>query len=123
MEIVLCYLRVRCCTCAAVILEFSCLRSVKFMASVCGGGFLAEISLVICDHEEKAASLLENKEKGVTPKLSCLVLFCDFSEAFVERAKASEVEVLKLEQLMVSRVETLNSCNAVSLKCLPFNQC
>uniref|UniRef100_A0A665X3R8 Long-chain-fatty-acid--CoA ligase n=1 Tax=Echeneis naucrates TaxID=173247 RepID=A0A665X3R8_ECHNA len=61
---------------------------------------LAEISLVICDREEKAASLLENKEKGVTPKLSCLVLFNDFSEAFVERAKSSEVEVLKLEQLM-----------------------
>uniref|UniRef100_A0A8C4HHD0 Arachidonate--CoA ligase n=1 Tax=Dicentrarchus labrax TaxID=13489 RepID=A0A8C4HHD0_DICLA len=63
---------------------------------------LAEISVVICDREEKAASLLENKEKGVTPKLSCLVLFNDFSDAFVERAKNCEVEVLKLEQLMVS---------------------
>uniref|UniRef100_A0A8D3A347 Long-chain-fatty-acid--CoA ligase n=1 Tax=Scophthalmus maximus TaxID=52904 RepID=A0A8D3A347_SCOMX len=61
---------------------------------------LAEISLVICDREDKAASLLENKEKGVTPKLSCLVLFDSFSEALVERAKACEVEVLKLEQLM-----------------------
>eukprot|EP00064_Thunnus_orientalis_P006755 superscaffoldBa00000719_g6773 len=60
----------------------------------------AEISLVICDREEKAASLLENKEKGVTPKLSCLVLFNDFSEAFVERAKNCQVEVLKLAQLM-----------------------
>uniref|UniRef100_A0A7N5ZXM3 Long-chain-fatty-acid--CoA ligase n=1 Tax=Anabas testudineus TaxID=64144 RepID=A0A7N5ZXM3_ANATE len=61
---------------------------------------LAEISLVICDREEKAASLLENKEKGKTPKLSCLVLFNDFSDAFVEKAKKCEVEVLKLEQLM-----------------------
>uniref|UniRef100_A0A8D0A2A0 Arachidonate--CoA ligase n=1 Tax=Sander lucioperca TaxID=283035 RepID=A0A8D0A2A0_SANLU len=61
---------------------------------------LAEISLVICDREEKAAALLENKEKGVTPKLSCLVLFNEFSEAFVERAKNCETEVLKLEQLM-----------------------
>ncbi|XP_034004451.1 long-chain-fatty-acid--CoA ligase 1 [Trematomus bernacchii] len=61
---------------------------------------LAEISLVICDREEKAAELLENKETGVTPKLSCLVLFNDFSDAFVERAKNCEVEVLKLEQLM-----------------------
>uniref|UniRef100_A0A668VQB3 Long-chain-fatty-acid--CoA ligase n=1 Tax=Oreochromis aureus TaxID=47969 RepID=A0A668VQB3_OREAU len=59
---------------------------------------LAEISVVICDREEKAASLLENKEKGTTPKLSCLVLFNDFSQAFVERAKSCEVEVLKLEQ-------------------------
>uniref|UniRef100_A0A7N6BV16 Arachidonate--CoA ligase n=1 Tax=Anabas testudineus TaxID=64144 RepID=A0A7N6BV16_ANATE len=60
---------------------------------------LAEISLVICDREEKAASLLENKEKGKTPKLSCLVLFNDFSDAFVEKAKKCEVEVLKLEHL------------------------
>uniref|UniRef100_A0A671VIF0 Arachidonate--CoA ligase n=1 Tax=Sparus aurata TaxID=8175 RepID=A0A671VIF0_SPAAU len=60
---------------------------------------MAEISLVICDREEKAASMLENKEKGVTPTLSCLVLFNDFSDAFVERAKDCEVEVLKLEQL------------------------
>lgn len=58
--------------------------------------------MVICDREEKAASLLENKENGTTPKLSCLVLFNDFSQAFVERAKSCEVEVLKLEQLMVS---------------------
>uniref|UniRef100_A0A673AW25 Arachidonate--CoA ligase n=1 Tax=Sphaeramia orbicularis TaxID=375764 RepID=A0A673AW25_9TELE len=62
---------------------------------------LAEISLVICDREEKAASLLENKEKGVTPKLSCLVVFNDFSDAFLERAKNCGVEVLTLAQLMV----------------------
>ncbi|KAM9394012.1 long-chain-fatty-acid--CoA ligase 1 [Pholidichthys leucotaenia] len=61
---------------------------------------LAAISLVICDREEKAAALLENKESGATPKLSCLVLFGDFGPAFVERAKSCEVEVLKLEQLM-----------------------
>uniref|UniRef100_A0A3Q2Y9X9 Arachidonate--CoA ligase n=1 Tax=Hippocampus comes TaxID=109280 RepID=A0A3Q2Y9X9_HIPCM len=61
---------------------------------------LAEISLVVCDREEKAASLLENKEKGVTPKLCCLVLFDDFSEAFAERACGCQVEVLTLTQLM-----------------------
>uniref|UniRef100_A0A673ATZ7 Arachidonate--CoA ligase n=1 Tax=Sphaeramia orbicularis TaxID=375764 RepID=A0A673ATZ7_9TELE len=66
---------------------------------------LAEISLVICDREEKAASLLENKEKGVTPKLSCLVVFNDFSDAFLERAKNCGVEVLTLAQLMVSRMK------------------
>lgn len=100
--------------------EFSCLGSVK-LTSVCRGGFLAEISLVICDREEKAASLLENKEKGVTPTLSCLVLFNDFSDAFVERAKLSEVEVLKLEQLMVSRVDVLHPYNADSFEMIPFN--
>lgn len=82
--------------------------------------FLAEISLVICDREEKAAALLENKERGVTPKLSCLVLFNDFSEAFVARAKTCEVEVLKLEQLMVSRVEVLNPCDTDSFKVGPL---
>ncbi|XP_058492636.1 long-chain-fatty-acid--CoA ligase 1 [Solea solea] len=61
---------------------------------------LAEISLVVCDREEKCVCLLENKEKGVTPSLSCLVLFNSFSEAFAERAKACGVEVLQLEQLM-----------------------
>lgn len=70
--------------------------------------FLAEISLVICDREDKAAALLENKEKGVTPTLSCLILFNDFSDAFAERAKSCEVEVLNLEQLMVSRRTHLN---------------
>lgn len=76
---------------------------------------------MICDREEKAATLLENKEKGATPKLSCLVLFNDFSDAFVERAKNCEVEVLKLDQLMVSRVEVPNPCNAGSFKIILFN--
>lgn len=69
---------------------------------------------MICDREEKAVSLLENKERGVTPKLSCLVLFSDFSDAFVTRANNCEVEVLNLEQIMVSRVEVLHPCDAYS---------
>uniref|UniRef100_A0AAQ5ZLL9 Arachidonate--CoA ligase n=1 Tax=Amphiprion ocellaris TaxID=80972 RepID=A0AAQ5ZLL9_AMPOC len=83
---------------------------------------LAEISLVICDREEKAASLLENKEKGMIPNISCLVLFDDFSEALVERAEKCEVDVLKLEQLMVSRAEALNNHNADSFLLIPFNR-
>ncbi|KAM9546831.1 long-chain-fatty-acid--CoA ligase 1-like isoform 1-T1 [Salvelinus alpinus] len=61
---------------------------------------LAEISLVICDKEEKAESLLGNKEKGVTPTLSCLVLFNPCSDAIVERGKNCGVEILELTQLM-----------------------
>lgn len=75
----------------------------------------AEISLVICDREDKAMCLLENKESGATPKLSCLVLFNTFSEAFVDRAKACEVEVLKLEELTVSRAELINIFDVVYL--------
>nr|XP_046206597.1 long-chain-fatty-acid--CoA ligase 6-like isoform X4 [Oncorhynchus gorbuscha]XP_046206598.1 long-chain-fatty-acid--CoA ligase 6-like isoform X4 [Oncorhynchus gorbuscha] len=62
---------------------------------------LAEISLVICDKEEKAESLLGNKEKGATPTLSCLVLFNHCSDAIVERGKNCGVEILELAQLMV----------------------
>ncbi|CAL8247664.1 unnamed protein product [Merluccius merluccius] len=61
---------------------------------------LAEISLVICDCEEKASALLENKEKGVTPSLSCLVLFNDAGDALVKRGEACGVEILKLAQIM-----------------------
>uniref|UniRef100_A0A4W5MPQ1 Long-chain-fatty-acid--CoA ligase n=1 Tax=Hucho hucho TaxID=62062 RepID=A0A4W5MPQ1_9TELE len=61
---------------------------------------MAEISLVICDKEEKAESLLGNKEKGVTPTLSCLVLFNACSDAIVERGKNCGVEILELTQLM-----------------------
>uniref|UniRef100_A0A671VJ04 Arachidonate--CoA ligase n=1 Tax=Sparus aurata TaxID=8175 RepID=A0A671VJ04_SPAAU len=80
---------------------------------------MAEISLVICDREEKAASMLENKEKGVTPTLSCLVLFNDFSDAFVERAKDCEVEVLKLEQLMLGRQNLKDPVVSLSLHRMP----
>lgn len=64
---------------------------------------LAEISLVVCDKEEKAESLLVNKENGVTPTLSCLVLFNPVSAALVERGRNCGVEILQLEQLMVRK--------------------
>ncbi|CAL8342755.1 unnamed protein product [Lota lota] len=61
---------------------------------------LAEISLVICDREEKASALLENKEQGVTPSLSCLVFFSDASDALVQRGQRCGVEILRLTQIM-----------------------
>ncbi|KAL0979436.1 hypothetical protein UPYG_G00185030 [Umbra pygmaea] len=61
---------------------------------------LAEISLVICDKEEKAVSLLVNKEKGVTSSLSCLVLFNACSDAIVERGKNCGVEIVQLAELL-----------------------
>uniref|UniRef100_A0A674F6G5 Arachidonate--CoA ligase n=1 Tax=Salmo trutta TaxID=8032 RepID=A0A674F6G5_SALTR len=68
---------------------------------------LAEISLVMCDKEEKAESLLGNKEKGVTPTLSCLVLFNACSDAIVERGKNCGVEILELPQLMPPQPQDL----------------
>uniref|UniRef100_A0A8C5HA81 Long-chain-fatty-acid--CoA ligase n=1 Tax=Gouania willdenowi TaxID=441366 RepID=A0A8C5HA81_GOUWI len=68
---------------------------------------LTEISLVICDREEKAASLLEIKEKGSTPTLSCLVVCKDLSPELVERGRKSEVDVLKLDELMSPQPQDL----------------
>uniref|UniRef100_A0A673K3J2 Arachidonate--CoA ligase n=1 Tax=Sinocyclocheilus rhinocerous TaxID=307959 RepID=A0A673K3J2_9TELE len=65
---------------------------------------LAEISMVICDKEDKAESLLKNKEKGVTPTLSCLVLFNPFSAALLERGRKCGVEILQLSQIMVRNI-------------------
>uniref|UniRef100_A0A8C1SDF3 Arachidonate--CoA ligase n=1 Tax=Cyprinus carpio TaxID=7962 RepID=A0A8C1SDF3_CYPCA len=62
---------------------------------------LAEISMVVCDKEDKAESLLKIKEKGVTPALSCLVLFNPFSAALLERGRKCGVEILQLSQIMV----------------------
>lgn len=58
---------------------------------------------MVCDKEEKAESLLVNKEKGVTPTLSCLVLFNPVSATLVDRGKNCGVEILQLEQLMVRK--------------------
>lgn len=63
----------------------------------------AEISLVLCDREEKAESLLDNMEKGLMPMLSCLVLFNPFSSQLVERGKQCGVEILELKEVMVRR--------------------
>uniref|UniRef100_A0A674F6F4 Arachidonate--CoA ligase n=1 Tax=Salmo trutta TaxID=8032 RepID=A0A674F6F4_SALTR len=68
---------------------------------------LGKISLVMCDKEEKAESLLGNKEKGVTPTLSCLVLFNACSDAIVERGKNCGVEILELPQLMPPQPQDL----------------
>ncbi len=62
--------------------------------------------MVICDNEEKAESLLKNKEKGVTPTLSCLVLFNPFSAALLERGRKCGVEILQLSQIMVRNIVT-----------------
>uniref|UniRef100_A0A673K3S0 Arachidonate--CoA ligase n=1 Tax=Sinocyclocheilus rhinocerous TaxID=307959 RepID=A0A673K3S0_9TELE len=69
---------------------------------------LAEISMVICDKEDKAESLLKNKEKGVTPTLSCLVLFNPFSAALLERGRKCGVEILQFLSFYVAH---LNPCS------------
>jgi len=57
--------------------------------------------MVICDKEDKAESLLKNKENSVTPTLSCLVLFNPFSAALLERGRKCGVEIVQLSQIMV----------------------
>uniref|UniRef100_A0A8C1LW93 Arachidonate--CoA ligase n=1 Tax=Cyprinus carpio TaxID=7962 RepID=A0A8C1LW93_CYPCA len=65
------------------------------------------ISMVICDKEDKAESLLKHKEKGVTPALSCLVLFNPFSAALLERGRKCGVEILQLSQIMPPKPQDL----------------
>uniref|UniRef100_A0A674F7C7 Arachidonate--CoA ligase n=1 Tax=Salmo trutta TaxID=8032 RepID=A0A674F7C7_SALTR len=60
---------------------------------------LAEISLVMCDKEEKAESLLGNKEKGVTPTLSCLVLFNACSDAIINSGVTQSRAVMPSSKL------------------------
>lgn len=91
-----------CSECPKVTFIQTFLKVARKPLCVCVCVCLAEMSLVVCDREERAALLLECKEKGMTPKVSCLVLFNDFSQAFGERAKKCEVDVLYREQLMVS---------------------
>uniref|UniRef100_A0A8C1TDG5 Arachidonate--CoA ligase n=1 Tax=Cyprinus carpio TaxID=7962 RepID=A0A8C1TDG5_CYPCA len=76
---------------------------------------LAEISMVICDKEDKAESLLKHKEKGVTPALSCLVLFNPFSAALLERGRKCGVEILQLSQIMVRNIILVLLCTVAHL--------
>ncbi|XP_006630837.3 long-chain-fatty-acid--CoA ligase 5 [Lepisosteus oculatus] len=62
----------------------------------------AEISTVICDKPDKAAILLTNCEKGLTPVLNTIVLMDPFSTELKDRGMNCGVEILALKE-----VETL----------------
>ncbi|KAM3912712.1 long-chain-fatty-acid--CoA ligase 5 [Leptodactylus fuscus] len=54
----------------------------------------ADLSLVVCDKPDKAAILLSNCEKGLTPGLKIIVLMEEFGDDLKERAAKIGVELL-----------------------------
>ncbi|XP_037660332.1 long-chain-fatty-acid--CoA ligase 5 isoform X2 [Choloepus didactylus] len=56
----------------------------------------ADIATVICDTPQKASSLIENVEKGLTPGLKMVILMDPFEEDLKQRGEKSGVEILSL---------------------------
>uniref|UniRef100_UPI00398EF634 long-chain-fatty-acid--CoA ligase 5 isoform X3 n=1 Tax=Pristiophorus japonicus TaxID=55135 RepID=UPI00398EF634 len=59
----------------------------------------AEISTVVCDKPNKAVTLLENCEKGLTCILTTIVLMDPFDDALKERGTKCKVEILSLKEV------------------------
>uniref|UniRef100_A0A668AJT2 Long-chain-fatty-acid--CoA ligase n=1 Tax=Myripristis murdjan TaxID=586833 RepID=A0A668AJT2_9TELE len=66
----------------------------------------AEISTVICDKQNKAEILLQNREKGQTPVLKTIVVMDPFDAELVERGVKCGVDILSMQD-----VETLGKNN------------
>ncbi|XP_071390024.1 long-chain-fatty-acid--CoA ligase 5 isoform X2 [Centroberyx affinis] len=66
----------------------------------------AEISTVLCDKQNKAETLLQNREQGQTPVLKTIVIMDPFDSELVERGAKCGVDILSLQD-----VETLGKNN------------
>uniref|UniRef100_A0A668A999 Long-chain-fatty-acid--CoA ligase n=1 Tax=Myripristis murdjan TaxID=586833 RepID=A0A668A999_9TELE len=60
----------------------------------------AEISTVICDKQNKAEILLQNREKGQTPVLKTIVVMDPFDAELVERGVKCGVDILSIAILL-----------------------
>ncbi|XP_077114152.1 long-chain-fatty-acid--CoA ligase 5 [Ranitomeya variabilis] len=54
----------------------------------------ADLSLIVCDKHDKAAILLHNAEKGLTPSLKIIILMEEFGNDLKEQAAKCGVELL-----------------------------
>ncbi|XP_041089644.1 long-chain-fatty-acid--CoA ligase 1-like isoform X3 [Polyodon spathula] len=61
---------------------------------------IAEISMVICDKPEKAATLLVNVEQSLTPGLKTVILMNSCNTALLERGRNCGVEILQFRDIM-----------------------
>uniref|UniRef100_A0A673AX96 Arachidonate--CoA ligase n=1 Tax=Sphaeramia orbicularis TaxID=375764 RepID=A0A673AX96_9TELE len=57
----------------------------------------AEISTVLCDNQNKAETLVQNREKGQTPVLKTIIIMDTFDPELVERGKKIGVDVVSLQ--------------------------
>ncbi|KAM9837104.1 long-chain-fatty-acid--CoA ligase 5 [Aulostomus maculatus] len=69
----------------------------------------AEISTVLCDNQNKAETLLQNREEGQTAVLKTIIIMDSFNSELVERGAKSGVDVLSLQD-----VEALGKSNLQS---------
>ncbi|XP_076615874.1 long-chain-fatty-acid--CoA ligase 5 isoform X2 [Chaetodon auriga] len=66
----------------------------------------ADISTVLCDNQNKAEVLLQNREKGLTPVLKTIVIMDPFKPELVERGAKCGVDVVSMQD-----VEALGKSN------------
>ncbi|KAF7203979.1 long-chain-fatty-acid--CoA ligase 5 [Nothobranchius furzeri] len=59
----------------------------------------ADISIVLCDDQKKAETLLQNREKGHTSVLKAIVIMDAFSPELVERGATCGVDVMSLQDI------------------------
>ena len=78
----------------------------------------ADISTVLCDKQNKAESLLQNREKGQTPVLKTIVIMDPFDAELVTRGAQCGLEVLSLADVEVGEVRhTLAAVRMASSLC------
>ncbi|XP_041818012.1 long-chain-fatty-acid--CoA ligase 5 isoform X1 [Chelmon rostratus] len=61
----------------------------------------ASISTVLCDNQSKAETLLQNREKGLTPVLKTVVIMDPFKSELVERGTQCGVDILSMQDVEV----------------------
>ncbi|XP_060950914.1 long-chain-fatty-acid--CoA ligase 5 isoform X2 [Limanda limanda] len=59
----------------------------------------AEISTVICDNQSKVETLLQNREKGLSPVLKTIVVMDDFKSELVTRGTTCGVDIVSMKDL------------------------
>ncbi|XP_039991157.1 long-chain-fatty-acid--CoA ligase 5 [Xiphias gladius] len=66
----------------------------------------AEISTVLCDNQNKAETLLQNRERGQSPVLKTIIIMDPFNSALVERGAKCGVDIVSIQD-----VEALGKSN------------
>ncbi|XP_058477885.1 long-chain-fatty-acid--CoA ligase 5 [Solea solea] len=59
----------------------------------------AEISIVLCDNQKKAETLLQNREKGLSPVLKTIIIMDTFDLELVERGSTCGVDVMSMQEV------------------------
>ena len=71
----------------------------------------ADISTVLCDKQNKAEMLLQNRETEQTPVLKTIVIMDSFDSELVDRGAKCGVDILSWEAVEVRQMEPINDLN------------